>query len=379
MTSMAKESKIGMFVSSKSEDDGTLYFTLTSTNVSVANGLRRTILADIPTLVFKTFPDKENKAKFVTNTSRFNNEILKQRLQCIPIHGITHDQPYDELEVIIDKKNDSHDMMLVTTADFKIKNTKSDKFLADSVLQKIFPTDPITGDHILFARLRPRISNEVPGEELQIQAKMSLHTASEDGAFNVVSCCTYRNTPDKINQDREWQEVAKTLNEGENVEMARKDWYNHKAGRVFIKDSFDFKIQTVGVFENADIVKNACVILANKLIKLAGEFAMDKIGNIIQSQSSSTIQDSYDLKLDGVGYTIGKVLEYIIHEKYYGGASILSYIGFRKNHPHDSHSIIRIAFKDDESINASTQLISQIFVEACQEGIAIYNSIASEF
>ena len=106
---------------------------------------------------------------------------------------------------------------------------------------------------------------------------------------------------------------------------------------------------------------------------------MDKIGNIIQSQSSSTIQDSYDLKLDGVGYTIGKVLEYIIHEKYYGGASILSYIGFRKNHPHDSHSIIRIAFKDDESINASTQLISQIFVEACQEGIKIYNSIASEF
>ena len=146
-----------------------------------------------------------------------------------------------------------------------------------------------------------------------------------------------------------------------------------------IKDSFDFKIQTVGVFENADIVKNACVILANKLIKLAGEFAMDKIGNIIQSQSSSTIQDSYDLKLDGVGYTIGKVLEYIIHEKYYGGASILSYIGFRKNHPHDSHSIIRIAFKDDESISASTQLISQIFVEACQEGIKIYNSIASEF
>ena len=104
MTSMAKESKVGTFVSSKSEEDGTLYFTLTGTNVSIANGLRRTILADIPTLVFKTFPDKENKAKFVTNTSRFNNEILKQRLQCIPIHGITHDQPYDELEVIIDKK-----------------------------------------------------------------------------------------------------------------------------------------------------------------------------------------------------------------------------------------------------------------------------------
>ena len=84
---MAKESKIGMFVSSKSEDDGTLYFTLTSTNVSVANGLRRTILADIPTLVFKTFPDKENKAKFVTNTSRFNNEILKHHTRPSTTHS----------------------------------------------------------------------------------------------------------------------------------------------------------------------------------------------------------------------------------------------------------------------------------------------------
>ena len=106
---------------------------------------------------------------------------------------------------------------------------------------------------------------------------------------------------------------------------------------------------------------------------------MDKIGNIIQSQSNSTIQDSYDLRLDGVGYTIGKVLEYIIHDKYYKNAQVLTYIGFRKNHPHDSHSIIRIAFKEDDAISASTQLISQIFVEACQEGIQIYNSIASEF
>ena len=98
--------KATTYISKREETDDILTFTLTGINVSIANGLRRTILSDLPTLAFKTFPDSENKANITTNTSRFNNEILKQRLACIPIHGITHDQPYDELEIVIDKKND---------------------------------------------------------------------------------------------------------------------------------------------------------------------------------------------------------------------------------------------------------------------------------
>ena len=62
------------------DGDGVLYFTLSNLNVSIANSLRRVILSDIPTLAFKTFPDKENQANITTNTSRFNNEILKQLL-----------------------------------------------------------------------------------------------------------------------------------------------------------------------------------------------------------------------------------------------------------------------------------------------------------
>ena len=373
--------KVSSYISKRDEEDGVLYYTISGVDVSIANGLRRTILSDIPTLVFKTFPDKENQAKISTNTSRFNNEIIKQRLACIPIHGINHDQPYDELEVIIEKKNDSHDIQYVTTEDFKIINAKSGKFLADSVVRKIFPPDKITSDFILLARLRPRISNEVPGEELKINVKMSLHTAGEDGAFNVVSCCSYRNTPSKIDQDSAWQEHVKTLEDNtvEDIAMAKSDWYNHQAGRIFVKNSFDFKIQTVGVFENADIVKNACILLSNKFIELIKRLTLDKIGEVIQPQSNSTMSNCYDLKFDGVGYTVGKVLEYLLHNKYYAGAEILSYVGFRKDHPHDTHSTIRVAFKDDERVQGGTQLLSEIFTEACQTAIEIYKGIESEF
>ena len=61
------------------ENGDNLAFTLRDVNVSLANGLRRTILSDIPTVVFKTSPHDQNKASIIVNTTRLNNEILKQR------------------------------------------------------------------------------------------------------------------------------------------------------------------------------------------------------------------------------------------------------------------------------------------------------------
>ena len=91
-------------------------------------------------------------------------------------------------------RNDTNEMMYLTTQDFRVKNTSSEKYLDESTVRKIFPPDTITNDFILFARLRPKISNEVPGEEIKINAKMSVHTGGEDGMYNTVSCCTYFNT-----------------------------------------------------------------------------------------------------------------------------------------------------------------------------------------
>ena len=73
-------------IENKSNKDDMMSFTLSGVNVSIANALRRTILSDIQTVVFKTSPYEECKANIITNTSRLNNEILKQRLSCIPIH-----------------------------------------------------------------------------------------------------------------------------------------------------------------------------------------------------------------------------------------------------------------------------------------------------
>ena len=68
------------------ENNNLLKFTISNINVSFANAIRRVIISDIPVICFETLPNKNNKSIFYQNTTRLNNEILKQRLSCIPIH-----------------------------------------------------------------------------------------------------------------------------------------------------------------------------------------------------------------------------------------------------------------------------------------------------
>ena len=89
------------------ENKGILTFKLEWINVSLANALRRTIISDIDTVVIKTFPHSENKANIMINTTRFNNEILKQRLSCIPIHIEDTTMPLDQYVIEVHKKNET--------------------------------------------------------------------------------------------------------------------------------------------------------------------------------------------------------------------------------------------------------------------------------
>uniref|UniRef100_A0A6C0C4U2 DNA-directed RNA polymerase RpoA/D/Rpb3-type domain-containing protein n=1 Tax=viral metagenome TaxID=1070528 RepID=A0A6C0C4U2_9ZZZZ len=372
-------------ISFKRDENGILNFGIDGINVSFVNAIRRTILADIPTLVFNCFPHEKNDANFHVNTSRLNNEILKQRLSCIPIHISDVGLPYKELVVEINVKNESENTIDVTTEHFRIKNTTTGKYLQDDAVRKIFPPCPITGDFVLFARLRPEVSTIAPGEELSISAKMSLHTAGEDGAFNVSSTCAYKFTSDKIKQDEAWQSKLVEISEEEKanpevIGLLQQNWYNHDGLRYFKKDSFEFKLETVGVFTNEELVLKACEILIEKLTRI-GQSALD---DLPVEKSVSTIKNSVDVRLDGYGYTVGKIIEYVLNKNYYQGDKVktLSYVGFRKDHPHDNHSKIRMGFINDPYETENIPLISAskgLVRNACDDAIQIMTGIMEEF
>jgi DNA-directed RNA polymerase alpha subunit len=235
-------------ISKISDESPLLKFTLSGVNVSIANAIRRIILSEIPCIVFRTSPYEKNDAKIEINTTRMNNELIKQRLTCIPIHISDVDFPFENYIMEVDKKYESDSIEYVTTADFKIKDINSEKYLSDAETKKIFPADPITGDYIDFVRLRPKISDEIPGEHLKLSCKFSIGMAKEDSEFNIVSKCSYANSPDKVKALEMWQkkeeELTKSGMSKEEIAYAKKDWELLDAKRYFINDSFDFIVQT---------------------------------------------------------------------------------------------------------------------------------------
>ena len=346
-----------------SETNGVYKFTLSNLNVSLANAIRRTILSDVPSVVFDA--EENDRCIVHNNTGRLHNEILKHRLSCIPIHMDDLDLLPDNYIMELDVTNDTDNMIIVTSEDFKIKNKTSNNYLTKDETRKIFPASPITNMFLDFARLRPKIGSSIHGEQIKLTCEFTIRTAKDNSTFNVVSKCAYGNTVDAVKATENWKKVEQRLKSEdatqEEIAFQKKNYYLLDAQRSFIDNSFDFVIQTVGVYENKDIIKKACVALQNKLVA----FVQNTESNLIPINTSETTMDnSYDVILENEDYTLGKTLEYILYEKYYNGEKILTYCGFKKFHPHDSDSTLRLAFSQSIDKNMVGQYMKNVAIDA---------------
>jgi DNA-directed RNA polymerase subunit L/phenylpyruvate tautomerase PptA (4-oxalocrotonate tautomerase family) len=357
-------------------NDEMLLFTLSGVNVSLANAIRRTILSEIPLVVFRTTPYEQNKANIIANTSRLNNEILKQRLSCIPIHiKDIDDFPLKNYQLEVNVENITDTTMYVTTENFVINDLVTGKPINEAKNREIFPADDYTGYFIDFVRLRPKISEELPGEKIHLTCELSIGTAKEDGMFNAVSTCSYGYTVDAVVQEatleklrQKWKDEGKNADE---VNFEAKNWKLLDGLRITKQDSFDFTIQSVGIYENVELVHKACEILIDKFQYQDSLIEKDEL---VIEKSQNTMSNSYDIILENEDYTIGKVLEYFMYTKFYE-TKMLTFCGFKKMHPHDSQSIIRVAYKDP--IDIST--IKGNLKECIDDAIQVFTKVKRDF
>jgi DNA-directed RNA polymerase alpha subunit len=358
----------------KNENEDAMYFTLSGVNVSLANAIRRTILSDIPTVIFKTKPFEENRANILVNTSRFNNEILKQRLSCIPIHITDLEIPLEKYLVEVNRENLTDTIQYVTTEHFKIKNIQTEEYLSEKDTRNIFPPNEYTGYFLDFARLRPKISDEIPGEKLHFTCELMIGTAKEDASFNVASTCSYGYTPDEEAIEKELAKKRHGWKEDKdiNVEFESKNWKMLEAKRIVKKDSFDFVIQTVGVFSNEALVFKAAGLLQSKLERWIQKLETDDVRIV---ESVNTMKNCWDVILENEDFTIGKVVEYMMYAKYFEEVKILSFCGFNKMHPHDADGILRVAYKEE----TDRSVVKQNLVSAITDAIQIFKTIGSVF
>lgn len=365
------------------DDVSKLQFTLSDVDVSYANGIRRTIISDISILVFRTSPHERNKCEIIANTSRLNNEMIKQRLSCIPIcaNDIKEYQSFvDNYILEIDVENITDEVITVTSKDFKIKNTSTGEYLSENLLNKIFPPyiDTFGGNehYIPLVRLRPRISEKIPGEKIVLNCKFDIGTAKEDSSFNVAGTCTYRRTPDVNAISRQLQiEEGKFRNQGLNddeIEFEKKNWRALDGMRYVIPNSFDFTIESVGIFSNEKLVLLACSVISAQLDDIIDKLTQNTID--IQ-HSNNTKPNCYEIYFQNYDYTIGNIINHQMYEQFFTTDKIHS-VSTKKIHPHDDYITMEVSVVSDSNPRDN---LTNMLIQSCQTAKDTIKSIRKSF
>ena len=347
-------------------EEGTTKFTLANVELCYANALRRTLLSEVDICVIKTENEEVNQCFIETNTSRLHNEILKQRLSCIPIHIKDLDMLPDKYVLELDVSNETENIMYVTTEQFKIRNKTPGNYCTPEETHKIFPFDSITQCYIDFCRLRPKISDTIPGEKIKLTAEFSRGNAKENAMYNVASTCSYMYTNDPEAAAKEWERREKDIREKyttiteEEVAFEKRNFELLDAQRFYKPNSYDFIVKSIGIYDNIELMQKVCIVLQNKLIDLIQEIMEN---TLLIRKSEVTMEHCYDVILENEDYTIGKLLEHHLYERFYHKEKVLSFCGFKKFHPHNTESIIRIAFTDDVTMDQ----IKYVLKEVCDE------------
>ena len=382
-------------INNRKEENGNMTFTLSGVDTSIVNALRRTILADIPVLVFRTTPHSENKCNITKNTTKLNDEIIKHRLGCIPI-CLNNVDAKVELEdhstvnirdciLEVGEDNTSDMMRTINTGDFKIKHIDSKKYVSDKQLRKIFPpfNAPDGIDYFIdLVRLTPKISDEVPGEAIAFTCSFDVGTAKEYSSFNVAGTCSYGCT---VNADgvkskldnlkSEWKDDKKGDAE---IEFESENWKLLDGMRIITPNSFDFILNSVGIYSNKELVIQACEVLVHKFTKLNKKNKEEELKVV----PNPVMQNGFDITLENEDHTIGNIISWILMTKHFEKSKYLTFCGIHRPHPHVNYITLRIAFSDKKYDAESDNMKATIrtMIDDCiSDIVGIFNTIRAGF
>jgi DNA-directed RNA polymerase subunit L len=374
-----------------------LSFEILDTDVCVVNSIRRVLLTEVKSLVFRGFPHKENCIKILKNNTKFNNEYIKHRMQCIPIYNnnpTTFENFVQKYQLKLNVVNNTNNLVYVTSADFVVYDKSTDRPIANQEKQvrRLFPQNPLTGDFIPICCLKPRITDADDAEEINMVIDFSIGKSKEDACWNMVSKCCYENKKD----DARFQRIMKkdeavvrehfksqvdydTYMRTEMTPEEKRDFEIIESQRVFIPNHYIMYVESIGVYENQYLVSFACEYILGRLEEFNGFLSSAQIKNTCYKpddyclyKDKSTVKPVYVLYVKDDDYTIGKIIEKYL---YYMYREVMYYVSFKKEHPHDTFSLISFSYKEEVS---EQEIIANIKTVS-DELIGIYTTINSKF
>jgi hypothetical protein len=206
-----------------------------------------------------------------------------------------------------------------------------------------------------------------------------ISTARVNGCFSVVSKCAYENTRDLEQGIEQWNRkelILQKENANKNdqsqtdkiIEFEKRDFQILNTQRYFILRSFDFVVESVGVFEPTEIVLKSCISLQNQCVDFIENLKESPETIIFLSGSTkdySTMENSYDVLFFGITSNLGNILNETLHflKKKTKTENEMSYCSFKKIHPHDNYYVLRIAFEKKITIDELSPILIQATVD----------------
>ena len=289
--------------------------------ISFMNGLRRTILSDIPIWTID-----EEKIEFSENNSVLNNEFLKHRLILIPFLNEDPSISYDHIRVECSVKNESENIKSIYVSDFKLFNEDTETELD---IKKYLSTDY---EDILFAKLKYN-------EYFSFQAKFTQNTSHHGGAqYCPVSTCSVTFEHDESELINQLKQMDKNEQNIFKINNQQKLYKKNKFGNPH---TFLMNIESIGYLTNHQIIKKALSIIKQKI-----ESYQEKIKDY-------TLENGfYLLSLDHENDTLGNLISSYINDE-----KDISFSGYNIEHP--LYEVVKLKIKTELSKEKLIELLTK--------------------
>ena len=331
-------------------------FDIYDLGVGIVNSIRRTILSEIPNIAvsFDPYNKDMNDTEFLINTSSLHNEFLGHRLSLIPIclsaeeiDSFNRDNYLFEIKV----HNKTNLMQPVTTKDIVVTNAEGLGYPLE-VCERLFPKDPITGDHIIITKLKPNLFDPSRGEELHVRFRARKGIARDNACWCPVSMCSYKFIVDNAAAAGALTEKLAEVTDEKERDVITKSFNTLEIEKHYIRDAnldptaYAFSIESECALTPHSLFTQAIKVLIRKLYTIS-----HNEDNKVEIHPINEDTNFYAITIHDEDHTIGNLLQFYIHAKFVKANKEVTYVGYSVPHPLEREVIVKIKFSNVTDVN----------------------------
>ena len=317
---------------------GRLDFVFSHADVAVVNGVRRSILMDVPTVGFKfdsNSPDNQD-IKIVQNSGNLHNEIIGDRVSLLPLaldkFQLSSFKP-SSWRFELDVSNKGSKPVDVTSKDITVVPVDATEEALNPA--NLFRPDPVTGDHPIVTVLMPPKHGVT--QRLVLEATASFGTGKDHARFSPVSVCAFTPLIDEpaAKKERAKRDDKSTFDALDARRMVLKGGDGKPAG-------YNFFLESQCGMSPEEIVEAGIEALSARLRAVAD--GMDGSGVTDVPPQADSPADIKSVKLMGETETVGALVQMELLQ-----SGDTDYAGYFTPHHLETSIVVRLRVKDGKT------------------------------